>query len=122
MSHVLNPFFRLEHHVAPDTISPAVSEDDDNILRVASSTPVNDLASAIAHACYEGKHPTLRAIGAGAVNQAVKACVIAGSYLAQKAMTLSVRPGFVTVPMPVKGGNPGETEDVSAIVFRVVVN
>lgn len=39
----------------------------------------------------------MRAIGAGAVNQAVKACAIARGYVAVRGIDLLVRPGFGTV-------------------------
>lgn len=80
-------------------------------LRVAARTPTAELASAISHAVYDGKKVVLRAIGAGAVNQAVKALVVAQGYVAQRGLTLVNRPGFVTVPM--------DGEDRTAIVFHV---
>lgn len=80
-------------------------------LRVAARTPTAELASAISHAVYDGRKVVLRAIGAGAVNQAVKALVVAQGYVAQRGLTLVNRPGFVTVPM--------EGEDRTAIVFHV---
>lgn len=81
------------------------------IFRVGSASPASSLAAAISHAVYDGKKTTLRAIGAGAVNQAVKAIAIAQSYVGQRGLVLSCRPGFATVKM--KDG------DVSAIVLRV---
>ena len=80
-------------------------------LRVAAKTPTVELASAISHAVYDGKRVTLRAIGAGAVNQTVKALIIAQGYVAQRGLTLANRPGFVTVPM--------DGEERTAIVFHV---
>lgn len=93
---------------------------EEDVIRVGSSTPPHDLAAAIAHACYDGRPPTLRAIGAGAVNQAIKACAVARQYVAPRALDLTVRPGFATVSMPSKT-EPGEMDDVSAILLRVVV-
>lgn len=80
-------------------------------LRVAARTPTAELASAISHALYDGKKVILRAIGAGAVNQAVKGLVVAQGYVAQRGLVLANRPGFVTVPM--------EGEERTAIVFHV---
>lgn len=93
---------------------PVIKPQPDEVLRVGSTTPPQELASAIAHACYEGRPPTIRAIGAGAVNQAIKACAIARQFVAPKAMDLSIRPGFTTVNM--KDG------EVSAIVLKVLVS
>lgn len=103
---------------------PVARSDDDDILRVAAGTPAQDLASAIAFACFEGNPPTLRAIGAAAINQAVKACAIARQFLGPRAMDLSVRPGFDTVQMPSRepGAAPGDMEDVSALVLKVLIN
>ena len=81
-------------------------------LRVAARTPTDELASAIAHAIYDGRKPVLRAIGAGAVNQAVKGIIVASSYAAQRGDVLACRPGFLTIPM--------DGEERTAIVFNVV--
>lgn len=93
-------------------VVPPRTEED--VLRVKASSNPQALAAAIAHACYDGQSPILRAVGAGAVNQAVKACVIARQYVASRAQDLSIRPGFATVQMP-----DGE---VSAIILRVSVD
>ncbi len=86
---------------------------EDEILRVGASTQPEKLAAAIANACYDSKSPVIRAIGAGAVNQAVKGTIIASQYVASRGMTLTLRPGFETLML-------GEQE-VSAIVIRVIV-
>lgn len=95
--------------------------EDNEVLRVAAGTPAQDLASAIAFACFEGNPPVLRAIGAAAVNQALKACAIARQFVGPRAMDLSIRPGFDTVTMPSRE-NPGETEEVSALVLKVLID
>jgi stage V sporulation protein S len=80
-------------------------------LRVAARTPTAELASAISHAVYDSKKVILRAIGAGAVSQAVKAIIVAQGYAAQRGLTLANRPGFITIKM--------DGEDRTAIVFHV---
>ena len=86
---------------------------DDDVLRVSASSSPASLASAISHALYDGpKVVVLRCIGAGAVNQAVKAVAIAQGYVAQRGITLSMRPGFTTVHMP-------DGQDVSAILMKI---
>ena len=45
---------------------------DEPFLRVSASSNPQSVASAIAHAIYDKKEVKLRAVGAGAVNQAVK--------------------------------------------------
>lgn len=86
-------------------------EEPEIVLRVAGGTPANELAAAISHGVYDGRSITLRAIGAGAVNQAVKGVAIAQSLVGARGLVLSVRPGFQEVEMP-----DGLT---TAIVLRV---
>jgi stage V sporulation protein S len=104
---------------APTMTAEATPADtQETILRVSAKTPPQDLASAIAHACYDGKPPTLRAIGAGAVNQGIKALIIANQYVASKGMSIVFRPGFQTVAMMDANSQP---KDVSAITIRVLL-
>lgn len=88
----------------------AISEE--NILRVKSSSAAPQLASAISHAVYDNKEVYLRAIGAGAVNQAMKAIAIATSYTAARAVRIACIPGFATVKM-------ADGAEISALVLRV---
>lgn len=94
-------------------MSDVIKDTEEDVLRVSSTTPPQELASAIAHACYAGKPPVVRAIGAGAVNQAVKALIIANQYVASRGKSLQFRPGFQTIPM--KDG------EVSAIVIYCIL-
>lgn len=87
-------------------------EESEEILRVSGSTPADKLGSAIAHHIYEGKRVALRAVGAPAVNQAMKAVAIASGHTAKRGVLLSVRPGFIDVPMPDK--------TVTGMLFRVL--
>ncbi|MEU0213704.1 stage V sporulation protein S [Streptomyces sp. NPDC006265] len=50
-------------------------------FRVKSVTPPPELGSAIAHAIKSGHQVVLKAVGAGAINQAVKAIPIAQSFV-----------------------------------------
>lgn len=94
---------------------PVVPADisEDNILRVKASSSASKLASAISHALYEERKVVLRAIGAGAVNQAVKAIAIAGSFVASAGLVIACRPGFTTVVLP--------DATISAMVLYVFV-
>jgi stage V sporulation protein S len=87
--------------------------DEDNILRVRAGSNPQNVASSIAHAIYDSKPVKLRAVGAGAVNQAIKAVAIARGYVAPRGINLSVIPGFQTVT--------GEEGEISAIVLSIVV-
>lgn len=91
-----------------------LDNDNERILRVSASSSAPSLAAAISHAVYDGKRVTLRAIGAGAVNQSVKAVAIAQGFVGQRGISLLVRPGFTTVKMA--------DGDVSAIIMKVFAN
>lgn len=92
-----------------DTAAPAPRRSDE--LRVASGTPPAELATAVSRALADGKHPVLRAIGAGAVNQAVKGIAIAASQVALRGQNLVCRPGFVNGKI--------DDQDRTIIVFYV---
>lgn len=86
----------------------------DVLLKVKSSSSAPNLASAIANNVYDGKNVVLRAIGAGAVNQAMKAIAISQSYVGPRGKILSCRPGFTTVKM--------DDGDISAMTLRILVS
>jgi stage V sporulation protein S len=81
---------------------------------VRSTSDVQGLASAIAHAIYEGRRPVMRAIGASAVNQAVKATCIARGYAAQCGYDLCFRTGFENIYLE------REQKELSAIRIEVL--
>ena len=80
-----------------------------HILKVGSSSNVKDVAVSIAKCIPEYGTVHVRAVGAGAVNQAAKAVAIARQMTAGSGLDLWTRVGFATVP--------GETGDISALVF-----
>ena len=84
---------------------------EEHILRVGAGSSPQSVASAIAHAIYESNSVRLRAVGAGAVNQAVKAIAIASGYTAPRGISLACIPGFATVK--------SNGEDISAMTFKV---
>lgn len=90
-----------------------VREGEDAVLRVKNNSNPQALASALSHAIYDSKKVILRAIGAGAVNQAIKACAIARGYVAPRGIDLAIRPGFVTVHL--------DDADVSAITLQILI-
>ena len=91
--------------------TPILPSTEEPFLRVSASSNPQSVASAIAHALYDNKQVKLRAVGAGAVNQAVKSIAIAAGYVAPRGMVLSCRPGFTTIE-----SHDGE---ISAIVFAI---
>lgn len=89
--------------------------DTDTVIKVAGRSDPGAVGSIIARAVVAGQSPKIRAIGAGAVNQASKACAIARSYTAPRGMDLHYIIGFDDVP----GEEEGKT--ISAITWTPVV-
>jgi stage V sporulation protein S len=97
------------------TTNPEViPSNDEPFLRVSASSNPQSVASAIAHAIYEKHEVKLRAVGAGAVNQAVKAIAISRGYVAPRGLDLTCKPGFTTIE-----SRDGE---ISAIVFAITAS
>lgn len=86
---------------------------EEQILRVSAGSNPQAVASAIAHSIYETRACKLRAVGAGAVNQATKAIAIARGYTAPRGLDLVCIPGFSTID-----SHDGQ---ISAIVYTVEV-
>ncbi len=70
---------------------------DVTLLKVASTSKPSMLAGAIAEVIRKEKKVEVQAIGAGALNQAVKAIAIARGYVAPSGMDLVCVPGFVDI-------------------------
>ena len=68
-----------------------------DIIKVKANSRTAAVAGAIAGVMREHKHAEVQAIGAGAVNQAVKAMVLAKGYLAEDGMVVSFTAEFVDV-------------------------
>lgn len=68
-----------------------------DIIKVKATSRTAAVAGAIAGVMREHKHAEVQAIGAGAVNQAVKAMVLAKGYLAEDGMQIFFVPEFVDV-------------------------
>jgi stage V sporulation protein S len=97
------------------TTSPEIPiSTDEPFLRVSASSNPQSVASAIAHVIYEKHEVKLRAVGAGAVNQAVKAIAISRGYVAPRGLDLTCKPGFTTIE-----SRDGE---ISAIVFAITAS
>lgn len=68
-------------------------------LKVSSKSNPNAVAGALAGALRERESVELQAVGAGAINQAVKAIAIARGYLKGAALDATCTPSFVVVPV-----------------------
>jgi stage V sporulation protein S len=94
-----------------ENFTPASEEE---FLRVSAGSNPQAVASAIAHAIYDNRHVKLRAVGAGAVNQAVKSIAIARGYAAPRGLDLTCKPGFTTID--------SRDGQISAIIFTVTAS
>lgn len=68
-----------------------------DIIKVSGNSRTSAVAGAIAGVFREYKYAEVQAIGAGAVNQAVKALVLAKGYLAADGLDVIFVPEFVDV-------------------------
>lgn len=85
----------------------------DDIVKVSGTSNPQSVGSIVARAVVAGQSPKMRAIGASAVNQAVKACAIARGFVAPRGIDLLFTIGFDDID-----GDAGET--ISAISFKPV--
>ena len=67
------------------------------ILKVSSKSNPNGVAGAIANVIRDGKSVEIQAVGAGALNQAVKAVAIARGFVAPTGVDLVCIPAFAEV-------------------------
>lgn len=68
-----------------------------DIIKVAGTSRTSAVAGAIAGVVRENKRAEVQAIGASAINQAVKALALARGYLANDGFDIIVIPEFVDV-------------------------
>lgn len=86
---------------------------DKQILRVSSGTPVRPFAGCLVSHIEQGNDVEAHAIGAGAVNQMIKAFAVANGILASQGIELLFKPHFKDIKE--------DGKESSAIVARVVV-
>ena len=72
------------------------------IIKVKANSRTAAVAGAIAGVMRENHHAEVQAIGAGAVNQAVKAVVLARAYLVDDEIDIYCVPEFVDVEIDSK--------------------
>lgn len=68
-----------------------------NVIKVSAGSRTSSVAGAIAGIVREHRRAEVQAIGAGAVNQAVKAVAIARGYLLEDGINVVCLPEFTTV-------------------------
>lgn len=84
------------------------------VLKISTNSNPNSVAGAISGIIKEYGKVELQAIGAGAINQAVKAIAIARGYIAPAGIDLICIPAFAEVQV--------EGEDKTGIKFIVKEN
>jgi stage V sporulation protein S len=84
------------------------------VLKVAGKSNPSSVAGSIAKNIEEGKQVQLLAVGAGAVNQAVKAYAIARGYVAPSGRDLTLKVGFVDLEI--------DGEKKTGMTFTVIVD
>jgi stage V sporulation protein S len=85
----------------------------DGPLKVSAKSNPNAVAGALAGALRERQSVELQAVGAGAINQAIKAVAIARNYLKGGEFDLVCTPSFITVAIA-----DNERTGISLIVAR----
>ncbi len=68
-----------------------------NVIKVSARSRTAAVAGAIAGVMREAQRAEVQAIGAGAVNQALKATIIAKGYLAEEDVHIMCTPSFVEI-------------------------
>lgn len=68
-----------------------------NVIKVSGNSRTTAVAGAIAGVVREHRRAEVQAIGAGAVNQAIKAVAIARSYLSEDGIDAICVPSFADV-------------------------
>lgn len=79
------------------TAEPRVADVVGGVMRVKTESDPHKIAGAIAGQIRENRRSEVQAIGAGALNQAVKAIAIARGYLASSGLDVWCCPAFVNV-------------------------
>ena len=85
------------------------------VLKISSTSRPASVAGAIASTLATQNKVTLQAVGAGAINQAVKAIAIARGYITPLGYDLSVIPAFTAVLV---NGIFASAVDVTTVLYQ----
>ena len=80
-------------------------------LKVSSKSNPNSVAGALANVFREKGAVEIQAVGAGALNQAIKAVAIARGYAAPSGIDFSISPSFKTIYI--------NDDEVSAVSLKI---
>lgn len=86
-----------------------------SVLKVSAKSNPNSVAGALAAVLREREAAELQAVGAGAINQAIKAVAIARSYLKTSQIDLACVPSFIDIEI-----NGNERTGISLAIERRV--
>jgi stage V sporulation protein S len=87
-----------------------------SVLKVSAKSNPNSVAGALAAVLRERETAELQAVGAGAINQAIKAVAIARSYLKTSQIDLVCVPSFIDVEI-----NGNERTGISLAIERHIL-
>jgi stage V sporulation protein S len=99
-----------------EPVTPSTNRE--TAIKVSARSDPNSLAKTIARALLDSPRVQVRAMGAGAVNQSVKAIAIARGIVATRGLDLVDRPGFETTTDITRPGTSG-SDELSIMVFHV---
>lgn len=89
-----------------------------NVMMVSGHTSVKKLAGSIAKGLMNGENMKLRAIGASALNQLIKGCIVARGFLVQRGFEISFVPKFVSITVSDEESKDKQKE-ITSIEFNV---
>jgi stage V sporulation protein S len=87
----------MQHSRSTDRAIDAALEEPVEVLKVSSRSNPNSVAGALAGVIREQGAAELQTVGAGALNQAVKAIAIARGFIAPSGMDLTCVPAFADI-------------------------
>ncbi len=90
-----------------------MTNSQEDIIKVSGSSNPQSVGSIVARSVIAGQSPKIRAIGASAVNQAVKSCAIARGFVAPRGVDLCFILSFDDIT-----GDNGDT--ISAMSFKPI--
>ena len=85
-----------------------------DILKVSSKSSPNSVAGALAGVIREHKRAEIQAVGAGAINQSVKAIAIARGFLSPSGIEIACIPSFTDITIN------GEDRTAIKLVVKII--
>ncbi len=68
-----------------------------NVLKVSSKSSPNSVAGALAGVIRDHREAEIQAVGAGAINQSIKAVAIARGFLSPSGIEIGIIPSFTDI-------------------------